>query len=110
MVIKYCEICNQRYIFMAHIGDIIHQCFGSSKAIIEEDVLDFHTSFTFDGVVTQNKKPSTALMSGVINTLQGTLAGVIGEDNEERTARGRKVSLYRQRPKRAYKIIPNINY
>ncbi len=111
MVIRFCEVCAQRYIVMPHIGDYIHSCTGANKALVEEDVLDFHTTFTdSEGVVHDSKKPATALWSGVVNKLQGTLGGVMGEDVENVTVRGNRTSLYRQRQKFAYKLIPNKNY
>ena len=111
MVQKYCEICNQRITFMPRIGDIVHQCSSGNPTLDNEDILHFHATFqNEDGTISKGKGPVEAMWSGVVNKAQGTLAGIMGADIEDLTRRGRRTSLYRQRPREVYKIIPNKNY
>lgn len=107
MVVFFCEICNQRVVSMPNVGDYVHQCNSGIPAIDNEDVLHFHTSFSDrGGPVQKGKGPTAAMWSGVVNMTQASLAGLMGEDVEELSNRGNKISMYRQRKKFAYKIIP----
>ncbi len=111
MVQDYCEVCNQRILYMAHISDYVHNCTGPSETLNNEDVLHFHTSFqNLDGTTSTGKGPQEAMWSGVANKLQGTLAGIMGARLSDLTRRGNKAALYRQRQRQVYKEIPNISY
>ena len=111
MVIRYCKICNDLIVFMPHTGDVVHKCSSGNPTLDNEDILNFHVSFqNRDGTITKGKSPTAAMWSGVVNNVQGSLAGIEGEDVEDLTRRGRKTSLYRTRPREVYKEIPNKNY
>ncbi len=89
----------------------MHLCNGPSETLNNEDIVHFHRSFqNTDGTITQGKGPTEAMWSGVVNRLQGTLAGVMGGEFEDLTRRGVRSSTHRQRQKEAYKEIPNVNY
>ena len=102
ITLGYCPTCNLRYSRMAHTGDMIHDCSHSPSATLgNEDILVVHTSFTdFDG--SGGKGPTEVMMQGVENKLFGTLAFVLGADNESRTGRGNPVNRYRTRKRLTY--------
>lgn len=94
-----------------HTGDVIHTCNSGNDTIDQEDVLFFHTSYQdTDGVTHTGKGPAEAMRAGAANRLQGQLAGIMGEDFEDLTPRGKRAALYRQRQKEVYKKVPNKNY
>ena len=111
MVVDWCPHCNQRIVYMPRIGDYVHQCNSGNPTIDNEDIVHFHSTFqNRDGSISQGKGPTEAMWSGVVNNVQGSLAGIEGEDIEDLTVRGNRESTHRTRPREVYKIIPNKNY
>lgn len=97
----YCPNCNLRYSRQPYSGDFVHDCSKSPSAeLAEEDVLIVGTFSDFDGSGT--KGPSEVMNQGVENRLAGTLAGVLGKDEEDLTIRGKSKTRYRQRTRFQY--------
>jgi len=97
MPTKICPNCNQRYIVGFDCTDFIHKCNSGNTSIDQEDVVKIGNweDYTGSGII-----PKQAVMrQGNINELQGTRAGIEGEDKEELTRRGARKSTHRQRQK-----------
>lgn len=93
MAIKICPNCNRWYTVEADTTDFVHECNSGDDAIDQEDVLktgDWE-DYTGSGDVTN------VLLQGTVNELQGTEAGILGEDEEPQTDRGKSKELYRSR-------------
>ena len=90
-----CPHCNQRYTVGFDTTDFIHECNSGIKAIDEEDVVVMGDWEDYSGKETKN--PQEVLRQGMVNELQGTDAGIEGEDKEALTRRGARTSTHRQR-------------
>lgn len=101
MIIE-CPNCHKRIMLPFGVTDYVHDCSESnmSNTIKEEDVVVIGNWEDYSGSGT---KPSQAVMrQGMHNELQGTRAGIEGQDKESITDRGRRASTHRQRPKLTY--------
>ena len=104
MTITVCDACQQRYSLNDHNGDFIHRCESANTTLDFEDVVNFgRTQEDPDGTTFTGPGPSEQLLLGTPNTLQGTRAGIEGADDDLRTDRGNKVSVYRTRRRFVYK-------
>lgn len=92
-----CPHCNKRVVRMPHTGDVVHDCadFEENAATGNEDILIVGNWSDFDG--SGIKPPQEVMMQGVENELQGTDAGLQGEDVETLTVRGNPIDRYRTR-------------
>jgi len=98
MTIKICPRCQQRYTVMKHSGDFVHQCNSGNKTLDKEDVKVVGDWVDYTG----SGKAQRVSYQGIINTLQGTDAGLRGEKDEAVSTRGNPLSVYRQRQHEEY--------
>ena len=96
MPIHFCPNCNQRYIVGFDVVDFVHECNSGNLAIDEEDVVKSGDWEDYSGSGTVNKQE--VMTQGAANQLQGTRAGVEGDDKDEITRRGAHAETHRQRP------------
>ena len=94
-MIKICPHCNQRYVVDFNVTDFVHECDSGNKAIDQEDVVVTGNWEDFNGVGSKSKQ--AVMIQGAENELQGTRAGIEGEDLEGHTRRGARASTHRQR-------------
>ena len=95
MPIKICPNCNKRFTIGFDTNDFIHECNSGNAAIDNEDVLIIGDWEDFSGSGTIG--PQEVMRQGTENKLQGTRAGIEGEDLEDTTRRGARASTHRQR-------------
>ena len=95
MPIHICPNCNQRYTVGFDCKDFIHECNSGNAALDQEDVVVIGDWEDYTGTGTKN--PQEVLRQGMVNELQGTRAGIEGEDKEAITRRGARASTHRQR-------------
>ena len=99
MPIIFCPHCQARVLVDKHIGDFVHKCADNpdtSDSLKQDDVVVVGNWEDYDGSGT--KAPQAVLNQGAANELQGTRAAIeFGEDEEETTSRGNRVSTHRQR-------------
>lgn len=96
MTVKLCPNCNERYVIMPNTGDFVHDCsISSSNALRQEDVVVTGDWEDYTGSGETN--PAEIVVQGAANKFQGTEAGILGENQEEFTARGNRSSTRRQR-------------
>lgn len=93
-------------IYNQYIGDYVHNCDSGIAALDNDDILNFHTSFTEDGTTTQ-QQAGMALQKGLMNTNLTVEQGAKKVDVESLTERGNRISLFRQRKHREYIEIKN---
>ena len=102
MTIKICSRCQQRYTVANHSGDYVHKCNSPSATLNNEDIPKTQSwiDYTGSGGVT----PASMQFIGIANTLQGTRAGVEGEEEESGgyTKRGNRKSITRTRKHEEY--------
>jgi len=90
-----CPHCDQRYTVGFDCTDYVHQCDSGNNALDQEDAVVIGDWEDYSGSGT--KPPQEVLRQGMVNELQGTRAGIEGEDKEALTRRGKLVSTHRQR-------------
>jgi hypothetical protein len=101
MVIKICDRCQQRYSVARHVSDYVHACTGGDATLDNDDILITGSYSDWGGG--GNPSKFSVMLGGLPNDLEGTRAGLEGGEDESRTNRGKKTSLYRQRQHFAYK-------
>lgn len=104
MPIKICPHCQQRYTVGFDTCDFEHQCNSGNPAIDNEDVVIIG-DWDDGGGVTGTRPAQAVMRAGMENRLQGTRAGLEGEDDGDKTRRGARASTHRQR---AYTEFINI--
>ena len=98
MPIRTCPRCNQQIFYMDRIGDYIHTCNSSILALDEDDIPNFHTSFTNNEGVTTQQQGGMILQKGLVNkNLTPPEINEKKEDVEDYTVRGNRQSTNRQR-------------
>ena len=95
MSIHYCPNCNQRFTVGFDCTDFVHECDSGNAALDNEDVTVIGEWEDYSG--SGKKNPQEVLRQGLANELQGTKAGIEGEDKEAETRRGVRTSTHRQR-------------
>ncbi len=98
MPIKYCPNCNQPILVDEHTGDFMHQCDSNNDVLDKEDEIVIGDSET--DLNTNLNYP--LLNKPVANILQGTRAGNEGAKNYERTDRGNKKAINREKQHTEY--------
>lgn len=100
-----CNKCGKTEFISNHIGDYVHECHTGDPTLDYEDILvignwsDPSASGTsISGIV----PIQVTAQAGLVNELQGTIAGNKGEDFNDVTDRGNKKPLYRQRKSSIY--------
>lgn len=94
-MVSICPRCQTRYMVAAHSGDYVHQCTNNSAAVTQEDVVKNNGFVDYTG---SGGTPKGELRyAGTDNTLQGTDAGVRGEQFNGVTDRGKTADTHRQR-------------
>ena len=80
MTIKLCPHCNQRYEFMEHTGDFVHECNSGNLTLDQEDVVIVGRNvIEFGQTVTVDVQPTSFPLLGINNKLQGTYAEITGD-------------------------------
>jgi len=95
MPIYYCPHCNTRVTVGFDVTDFVHVCDSGNPVIDQEDVVvtgDWE-DYTGSGTIA----PQEVMRQGLHNELQGTRAGIAGDDKEAETRRGVRQSTHRQR-------------
>lgn len=95
MPIIVCPNCNQRVVVGFDTTDFVHECDSGNLALDQEDVVVVGDWEDFSGSGTIGAQ--AVMRQGMENELQGTRAGIEGNDKEELTRRGVRQSTHRQR-------------
>ena len=100
MPTKHCPQCGARIQSARMNTDIVHECDTGDPVLDEEDVLVLGSweDYTGSGTIVGNVLYSR----GLGDELLGTNAHVDGARDEQRTDRGRRAGLYRQRQRSSY--------
>jgi len=95
-----CPNCNQVYNVMDNIGDYVHNCqdMQQVKSITQEDVIKLGKWEDYTG----SGGEVTNFYLGADNKLQGTRSEIDGEQTEDLTRRGIRLTTHRQRDKLTY--------
>ena len=101
MAIKICEHCQQRYSVARGVSDYIHKCNSGDATLDFDDILVTGSFDDFGGGGHPSK--FSVMLAAAANDFEGTRAGLEGGENETRTARGKKTTVYRQRQHQQYK-------
>lgn len=103
-MVSICPNCQNRYSVAPHSGDYVHQCINNSLALIQEDVpvIGNWTDYTGSG----NAPGAQVVLQSAGNNLQGTDAGIRGEQFNGTTDRGNNVNTNRQRQHLEYIADP----
>jgi len=94
-MIKICPRCNERYVVGFDTCDFIHECDSGNLTLDQEDVVVIGNWKDYSGSGTIGSQE--VMRQGSENELQGTRAGIEGEDKEDDTPRGNRSSTHRQR-------------
>jgi len=94
-MIRICPNCGERYVVSFDTCDYVHECNSGNLALDQEDVVVIGDWQDYSG--SGNVPARQVLMQGAENELQGTTAGIEGEDKEAITRRGARASTHRQR-------------
>lgn len=97
---KFCPECNARIAYKSYSTDIVHTCKTGNDVLDTEPVLkkgNYIDEATGSEVQVDNPN-----LQGMPNKLQGTIAGLDGQDLEELNVHGKRKSLYRTRQKYKY--------
>ena len=97
MTVKVCPRCQQRYIKESHSGDFVHQCFGNSTALTEEDVPKMQGWTDYTGKGNDVLGPTEFLMLGIERKNWGMRSEIEGENIDPLTKRGRRSTTHRVR-------------
>ena len=98
-----CPRCNQVYVTAFGNTDYVHQCNSRNPTLDNEDVPVVSTTVEeFGREVSTGRKQGCILLQGIQNQLQGTKAGIEGEDVEALTTRGARKSTHRSRQRYTY--------
>jgi len=100
MTIIICPNCQQRRVVSFDTTDYVCTCNSRNKTVDNEDVVVTGDWEDFSGSGT--KGPQEVMRQGIENQLQGTRAGIEGENKEAITRRGARASTHRQRQKLTY--------
>lgn len=101
--IRYCDECHSRYTVSPDQMDYVHDCRVAADSTLQnEDVPEMGSWTDYTGTGGTESKQSY-FYQGIVNSLQGTEAGIKGEDDEELTDRGNRESTHRTRYKLSYK-------
>ena len=94
MAITICPRCQQRVLHEEFCEDIEHNCNSGSEVLDQEDVVVVGSwdDYTGSGTVLNGVN-----MQGLVNELQGSRAGLEGEDLDKLTVRGVSANTHRQR-------------
>jgi hypothetical protein len=92
-MIGICPRCQRRFITEDTNLDFIHECNSGQPTLDNEDVVIVGNwdDYTGSGI------ELNVNMLGTENKLFGTKAGIEGEDDEDRTRRGKRTSTHRTR-------------
>ena len=94
-MIRNCPRCQRRYTVMPNTTDYVHECDSGNNTLDQEDVFVIGNWEDYTG--SADVSPSIQYVHGTANELQGTRAGLEGEEDFPRTDRGKDKRLYRQR-------------
>lgn len=95
-----CPNCGERYVVGFDCTDYVHTCNSGNLAIDQEDVVVTGNWEDYTGA--GSIAPQEVMRQGAHNELQGTRAGIEGDDKEAVTRRGARQSTHRQRQKLTY--------
>ncbi len=96
MPIGICDRCQQRYSFNADVDDYVHECKSGNPTLDNEDVVNTGDFEEFGASGTGAGK-GEVMTQGAANRLQGTRAGIEGENFDGVTRRGERATTHRQR-------------
>lgn len=95
MPMHICDRCKQSFSVPFYVTDYVHECNSGSDSLDNEDVPvvgNYTDEDTGSSVVV-----SSPMLQGSVNKLYGSKSWVEGNDVEDTTARGNRVSTHRQR-------------
>src|SRR3990167_1549025 len=95
-----CPRCQERYARQPHSGDYVHQCNSGNETLDNEDVVLIGTWEDYTG--SETVSTSQVQVAGTVNELQGTRAGIEGENFDQVTVRGNRKSTHRSRRHEEY--------
>jgi len=93
MPIRFCPRCWKRIAYNKHDIDIIHTCNSGREALDKEPVFCNGNWEDYTG----SGERSNPMMQGIVNRLNGTPGGILGEDIEPRNKWGKRISTHRKR-------------
>jgi len=97
----WCSQCDQRFASAIGNNDILHVCTNGDEAIDFEDVVVVGEWSDYTG----SGGGPTNSFEGVVNELQGTTAGVMGQRFSSVTSRGNRKSTHRTRRRIVFKDL-----
>ena len=103
MVMEICPKCRKRIARQFYSTDYVHRCNSGRATIDTESVFKLGDWTGFSGSPEEKTgKVPNPMMQGLVNKLQGTLAGIEGEDAEPRNIHGKRKSTHRRRQRWTY--------
>ena len=93
MTVHICPRCNRTFIANDDCDDFEHECNSGVETLDNEDVVKTGNweDFTGSGIVNNSN------LQGTENQVFGTRAQIEGEDVEDETSRGNRISTHRTR-------------
>lgn len=93
-VVRICPRCQERYSAPNYTIDFEHICSSGDNTIDQEDIEKLGDYTDDDG---NSQTVQNPFLQGIDNELNGTRAGIEGEDSEPTTDRGARESTHRVR-------------
>ena len=99
---KYCKQCGQLITYQAHIGDMVHECFGAKTVINAESKVVLTNTVEEDGGITNTGRlQGDIFLQGAANKAT-PIAKLQGEKVEDYNSHGERSATHRFKRKDIY--------
>jgi len=108
MPLVHCPNCQQTVVVNSYDTDVVHDCKKGVVAVDNESVVTMAEGTDNPGTPYETEiKRSAPNFQGIANRLNGTFAGIEGENSENYDVWGNRASTHRQRKRYEYfKVTP----